>query len=162
MKYSMICCVIINDSINYKILSSFNSHFNNKFNVCHFKSIFQTMKNVKCTLTRKYNWPMKLLITCIIVIANWTILLYLLKSSVHFPVIPLNALFISSTLTVLPLFLMYFWRLRPQFIKEDTKGVIIIRKSMQDRQHNGKKKKDKQRSKKHRHKTKDRVTRTQQ
>jgi hypothetical protein len=145
MKYSMIYCVIINESINYKILSSFNSHFNSKFNVCHFKSIFQTMKNVKCTLTRKCDWPMKLLITCIIVIVNWTILLYLLKSSVHFPVIPLNALFISSTLTVLPLFLMYFWRSKPQFIKEDTK--IIIRKSMQDRQHNGQNKKDKQRSK---------------
>jgi hypothetical protein len=126
MKYSMIYCVIINESISYKILSSFNSHFNNKF-----KSIFQTMKNVKCTLTRKCKWPMKLLITCIIVIASWTILLYLLKSSVHFPVIPLNALFISSTLTVLPLILMYFWRSKPQFIKEDTKGVIIIRKSMQ-------------------------------
>jgi hypothetical protein len=147
MKYSMIYCVIINESINYKILSSFNSHFNSKFNVCHFKSIFQTMKNVKCTLTRKCDWPMKLLITCIIVIVNWTILLYLLKSSVHFPVIPLNDIFISSTSTVLPLFLMYLWRLRPQFIKEDTKGVIIIRKSMQDRRHNGQKKKDKQRSK---------------
>ena len=142
MKYSMIYCVIINESISYKILSSFNSHFNNKF-----KSIFQTMKNVKCTLTRKCKWPMKLLITCIIVIASWTILLYLLKSSVHFPVIPLNALFISSTLTVLPLILMYFWRSKPQFIKEDIKGVIIFRKSMQDRQHNGQKKKDKQRSK---------------
>ena len=145
MKYSMIYCVIINESINYKILSSFNSHFNNKLNVCHFKSIFQTMKNVKCTLTRKCDWPMKLLITWIIVIDNWTILLYLLKSSVRFSVIPLNALFISSTLTVLPLFLMYFWRLKPQFIKEDTK--IRIRKSMQDRQHNGQNKKDKQRSK---------------
>ena len=140
----MIYCVIINESINYIILSSFNSHFNNKFNVCHFKSIFQTMKNVKCTLTRKCNWPMKLLIKCIIVIANWTILLYLLKCSVHFPVVLLNALFISSTLTVLPL---YFWRSKPQFIKEDIKGVIIFRKSMQDRQHNGQKKKDKQRSK---------------
>jgi len=37
--------------------------------------------------------------------------------------------------------------------------VIKIRKS-KDRQHNGQKKKDKQRSTKHTHKTKDRVTRT--
>ena len=42
---------------------------------------------------------------------------------------------------------------------EDTKGVIRIRKS-KDRQHNDQKKKDKQRSTKHTHKTKDRVTRT--
>jgi len=42
---------------------------------------------------------------------------------------------------------------------EDTKGVIKIRKS-KDRQHNGQKKKDKQRSTKHTHKAKDRVTRT--
>ena len=40
---------------------------------------------------------------------------------------------------------------------EDTKGVIRICKS-KDRQHNGKK--DKQRSTKHTHKTKDQVTRT--
>ena len=40
---------------------------------------------------------------------------------------------------------------------EDTKGVIRIRKS-KDRQHNGQKeKKDKQRSTKHTHKTKNRV-----
>jgi len=32
---------------------------------------------------------------------------------------------------------------------EDTKGVIKIRKSKKDRQHNGQKKKDKQRSTKH-------------
>jgi hypothetical protein len=40
---------------------------------------------------------------------------------------------------------------------EDTKGVIGIRKSKKDRQHNGEKKqrqKDKQRSKNHTHKTK--------
>jgi hypothetical protein len=45
---------------------------------------------------------------------------------------------------------------------EDTKGVIRIRISRKNRQHNGKKKgqKDKQRSTKHTHKTKDRVTRT--
>ena len=42
---------------------------------------------------------------------------------------------------------------------EDTKGVIRIRKS-KDRQHKGQKKKDKQRSTKHTHKTKDRVTKT--
>ena len=42
---------------------------------------------------------------------------------------------------------------------EDIKGVIKIRTS-KDRQHNGRKKKDKQRSTKHRHKTKDRVKRT--
>jgi len=42
------------------------------------------------------------------------------------------------------------------------KGAIRINKSKKNRQHNGKKKvqKDKQRSTKHRHKTKDRVTRT--
>ena len=43
---------------------------------------------------------------------------------------------------------------------EDTKGVIRIRKSKKNRQHNGQKKKCKERSTKHRHKTKDRVTRT--
>jgi hypothetical protein len=43
---------------------------------------------------------------------------------------------------------------------EDTKGVIIIRISKKNRQHNGQKKNDKQRSTKHAHKTKDRVTRT--
>jgi hypothetical protein len=43
---------------------------------------------------------------------------------------------------------------------EDTKGVIRIRISKKNRQHNGQKKKDKQRSTKHTHKTKDRSTRT--
>ena len=46
---------------------------------------------------------------------------------------------------------------------EDTKGVIKIRISKKVKQHNGQKKKiqtDKQRSTKHTHKTKDRVTRT--
>jgi hypothetical protein len=44
---------------------------------------------------------------------------------------------------------------------EDTKGVIIIRISKKNRQHNGQKvQKDKQRSTKHTYKTKDRVTRT--
>jgi hypothetical protein len=43
---------------------------------------------------------------------------------------------------------------------EDTKGVIWIRISKKNRQHNDQKKKDKQRSTKHTHKTKDRVTRT--
>ena len=38
---------------------------------------------------------------------------------------------------------------------EDTKGVIRIRKSKKDRQHNGQKQKDKQRSINHTHKTKD-------
>jgi hypothetical protein len=42
---------------------------------------------------------------------------------------------------------------------EDTKGVIRIRTS-KDRQQNGRMKKDKQRSTKHRNKTEDRVTRT--
>jgi len=41
---------------------------------------------------------------------------------------------------------------------EDTKGIIIVRKSEKNRQHNGKKQKDKQRSTKHTHKIKDRVT----
>ena len=40
---------------------------------------------------------------------------------------------------------------------EDNKEVIRIRKSKKNRQHNGQK--DKQRSTKHTHKTKDRVTR---
>ena len=43
---------------------------------------------------------------------------------------------------------------------EVTKGVIKIRKSKKNRQHNGQKQKDKHRSTKHTHKTKDRVTRT--
>jgi len=42
---------------------------------------------------------------------------------------------------------------------EDTKGVIRIRKSKKNRQHNGQTKKDKRRSTKHIHKTKDGVTR---
>ena len=42
---------------------------------------------------------------------------------------------------------------------EDTTGVIRIRISMKNRQHNGEKKKDEQRSTKHTHKTKDRVYR---
>ena len=41
---------------------------------------------------------------------------------------------------------------------EDTKGVIRILKSKKNRQHNGQKKKDKQQSTKHTHKTKDWVT----
>ena len=44
---------------------------------------------------------------------------------------------------------------------EDTKGLIRIRISKNNRQHNGQKKKDKQRSTKHTHKTKDQATRTQ-
>jgi len=43
---------------------------------------------------------------------------------------------------------------------EYTKGVIGIRKSENDRQHNGQKKKDKQRSTNHTHKTKNRTTPT--
>ena len=46
---------------------------------------------------------------------------------------------------------------------EDIKGVIRIRISRKNRQHNGQRKKvqkDKQRSTKHTHKTKDRVTQT--
>jgi len=43
---------------------------------------------------------------------------------------------------------------------EDTKEVIGIRMSKKDRQHNGQMKKDKQRSSKHIHRTKYRVTRT--
>jgi hypothetical protein len=43
---------------------------------------------------------------------------------------------------------------------EDTKGLIKIRKSKKNRQHNDQKKKGKQRSTIHTHKTKDRVTRT--
>ena len=49
------------------------------------------------------------------------------------------------------------WRSLEEF--EDIKGVIRIRKS-KDRQHNSQKKKDKQQSTKHTHKTKDWVTRT--
>jgi len=43
---------------------------------------------------------------------------------------------------------------------EDTKKATRISKSKKDRQLNGQKKKDKQRSTKHTHKTKHRVTRT--
>ena len=43
---------------------------------------------------------------------------------------------------------------------EDTKGAIRIRISKKNRQHNGQEKKYKQRSTRHTHKTKDRVTRT--
>jgi hypothetical protein len=66
MKYSMICCVIINDSINYKILSSFNSHFNNKFN-----KAFNGMTG-KCTLEfKRYNKIVQLTITIMHVISNF-------------------------------------------------------------------------------------------
>ena len=41
---------------------------------------------------------------------------------------------------------------------EDTKEIIRSRKSKKDRQHNGQKIKNKQRSTKHTHKTKDLVT----
>ena len=55
-----------------------------------------------------------------------------------------------------------------QYIKEqqktqwpkDTKGVIIINISKNNRKHNGQKKKDKQRFTKHTYKAKDQVTRT--
>jgi hypothetical protein len=40
---------------------------------------------------------------------------------------------------------------------EDTKGVIRIRKSKKNRQHNGPRKKDERRSAKHTHNAKDRV-----
>ena len=50
------------------------------------------------------------------------------------------------------------YKLKEEF--EDTKGVIRIRKSKTDRQHNGQKKRDKQRPTKHTHITEDRVTRT--
>jgi hypothetical protein len=43
---------------------------------------------------------------------------------------------------------------------EDNKRAIIIRISKKNRQHNGQKKKYKERSTKHTHKIKDRVTRT--
>jgi hypothetical protein len=43
---------------------------------------------------------------------------------------------------------------------QDTKRVITSRKSKKDIQHNGQKKKNKQRSTKYTHKTKDRVIRT--
>jgi hypothetical protein len=43
---------------------------------------------------------------------------------------------------------------------EDSKGVIRIRKSSKNRQHNGQQKKNKQRSTRHTHKTKDRVIQT--
>ena len=56
---------------------------------------------------------------------------------------------------------LYILLLTDEF--EDTKGVIRIRKSKKDRQHNDKKKKvltDKQRSTKHTYKTKDQLART--
>jgi len=43
---------------------------------------------------------------------------------------------------------------------EDTKEVIRFRISKKNRQHNGQKKKHKQRTTKHTHKSKDRITRT--
>jgi hypothetical protein len=43
---------------------------------------------------------------------------------------------------------------------QDIKMVIRIRKSRKNRQHNGQRKNDKQRSTNHTHKTTDRVTRT--
>ena len=57
-------------------------------------------------------------------------------------------------------FCLKITRLLEEF--EDTKGAIIIRISKKNRQHNGKIKaqEDKQRSRNHTYKTKDRVTRT--
>ena len=52
------------------------------------------------------------------------------------------------------------WKSNIQEEFEDTKGVIRIRKSKKNRQHNDQTKKDKQRSTKYIHTTKDRVTRT--
>ena len=55
----------------------------------------------------------------------------------------------------------YYTPIQEEF--EDTKGVIRIRISKKNRQHNGQKEKgqrDKQRSTKYTHKTKDRVART--
>jgi len=52
--------------------------------------------------------------------------------------------------------LVLLWISNKEF--EDTKGVIRIFKSKKDRQHHGQK--DKQRSTKHTHKTKDRETLT--
>jgi hypothetical protein len=51
------------------------------------------------------------------------------------------------------------WTIRMKEEFEDTKGVIRIRKSKKDRQHDDQEKKYKQRSTKHTHKIKDRVTR---
>ena len=56
--------------------------------------------------------------------------------------------------------LYYFIAMLYIFNSGDTKGVIRIRISQKNRQHNGQKKQYKQRSTKHTHKTKDRVTRT--
>jgi hypothetical protein len=52
----------------------------------------------------------------------------------------------------------FYWLKISQEEFEDTKGVIRIRKSKKNRQHNGQKKKYKQRSTEHTHKTKYRVT----
>jgi hypothetical protein len=60
--------------------------------------------------------------------------------------------------TILVYMILLFSKVSRRF--EDTKGVITISKLKKDRQHNGQKKKDNQRSTKHTHKTKDRVTRT--
>ena len=56
----------------------------------------------------------------------------------------------------------HVWRIshKIQVQFEDTKGVIRIRISKKNRQHNDQKKKYKQRSTKHTYKTTDRVTRT--
>ena len=64
----------------------------------------------------------------------------------------------SSNKVLLLLLLFVIINCQEEF--EDTKGVIRICKSKKDRQHNGQKKKDTQRSTKHTHKTKDRATRT--
>jgi len=59
------------------------------------------------------------------------------------------------------LWILYFiWNDISQEEFGDTKGVIRIRKSKKDRQHNGHKNNDKQRSTKHTHQTNDRVART--
>ena len=57
---------------------------------------------------------------------------------------------------ILILYLLYVGRRVWRYQRE----VIMFRKSKKDRQHNNKKKKNKQPSTKHTHKTKDRVTRT--
>jgi len=56
---------------------------------------------------------------------------------------------------------LFSWDMYMEEIEfEDTRGVIRIRKSKKNRQHNGQNKKDNKLFTKHTHKTKDRVTRS--
>ena len=55
IKYSMIYYVIINETINSKLLFSLSNNFKSKFNVCHFKSTY--LHSFQHGKTQNLLWP---------------------------------------------------------------------------------------------------------